>query len=93
MREFGHYLVLRKLCEIKNDIVVFLDAEHPGLTNVADILTVGISIISIVIAFASYCYTKNHDQQIAKFAQANEISSWVMHEMQKAISRKQRICL
>jgi len=61
-------------------IGTFLNTEHPGLTNVSDIFTVGISVISIVIAFMSYDYVKNHDQQIAKIEQANEISSWVVHD-------------
>ena len=61
-------------------IGTFLNTEHPGLTNVSDIFTVGISVISIVIAFMSYDYVKNHDRQIAKFEQANEISSWVVHD-------------
>ena len=47
-------------------IGTFLNTEHPGLTNVSDIFTVGISVISIVIAFMSYDYVKNHDRQIAK---------------------------
>ena len=61
-------------------IGTFLNTEHPGLTNVSDIFTVGISVISIVVAFMSYAYVKNHDRQIAKFEQANEISSWVVHD-------------
>lgn len=32
-------------------IGTFLNTEHPGLTNVSDIFTVVISVISIVIAF------------------------------------------
>lgn len=42
----------------------FLSTEHPGLNNVADFLTVIISAASIIIAFASYNYTKDHDQPI-----------------------------
>ena len=71
-------------------IGTFLNTEHPGLTNVSDIFTVGISVISIVIAFMSYDYVKNHDQQIAKFEQANEISSWV-YMIRKAAFRWWRI--
>jgi len=86
-------LFLQKLCGIRNGIVAFLDTEHPGLTNVADIFTVIISVVSIVIAFASYCYTKNHDQQIAKFAQANEISSWVVHDAKGSIQTTENMSL
>ena len=66
-----------------------LNTEHPGLNNIADFLTVVISVASIIIAFASYNYTKNHDQQVAKFAQANEISSWVAHDSKGNIQKKE----
>lgn len=71
----------------------FLSTEHPGLNNVADFLTVIISAASIIIAFASYNYTKDHDQQIAKFAQANEISSWVMHDAKGNIQKTEDMSL
>ncbi len=71
----------------------FLSTEHPGLNNVADFLTVIISAASIIIAVASYNYTKDHDQQIAKFAQANEISSWVMHDAKGNIQTTENMSL
>lgn len=72
--------IRQKVSGMIKAIGTFLNTEHPGLTNVSDIFTVGISVISIVIAFMSYDYVKNHDRQIAKFEQANEISSWVVHD-------------
>lgn len=72
--------IRQKVSGMIKAIGTFLNTEHPGLTNVSDIFTLGISVISIVIAFMSYDYVKNHDRQIAKFEQANEISSWVVHD-------------
>ena len=58
----------QKIEETVKDVWVFLktflSTEHPGLNNVANFLTVIISAASIIIAFASYNYTKDHDQPI-----------------------------
>lgn len=87
----------QKIEETVKDVWVFLktflSTEHPGLNNVANFLTVIISAASIIIAFASYNYTKDHDQQIAKFAQANEISSWVMHDAKGNIQKTEDMSL
>lgn len=58
----------QKIEETVKDVWVFLktflSTEHPGLNNVANFLIVIISAASIIIAFASYNYTKDHDQPI-----------------------------
>ena len=50
--------IRQKVSGMIKAIGTFLNTEHPGLTNVSDIFTVGISVISIVIAFMSYDYER-----------------------------------